>query len=85
VGGDRGEGNIPDSWVNKIKGQRERVSGQQRRTVAKYHQKRDMGVVWCGGQESKRKGEVKFGEKIPSQQRSRAGGQDKKRMCKGKT
>jgi hypothetical protein len=54
-------------------------------TVAKYHQKRDMGVVWCGGQGSNGKGEVKFGKKVPSQQRSGARGQDKERMCKGKT
>jgi hypothetical protein len=44
-----------------------------------------MGVVQCGGQGSKGKGEVKFEEKFPSQQRSGARGQDKERMCKGKT
>jgi hypothetical protein len=64
-------------------GQRERVWGRRRRTVAKYHQKRDMGLVWCSGQGSKGKGEMKFGEKVPSQQRSGAGSQDKERMCKG--
>jgi hypothetical protein len=44
-----------------------------------------MGVAQCGGQGSKEKGEVKFGEKVLSQQRSGAGGQDKERMYKGKT
>jgi hypothetical protein len=80
VEGDRRGGDIPDSWVNKIRGQRERVWDQQRKTIAKYHQKKDMGVVQCGGRVSKGKGEVKFGEKFPSQQRSGAGGQDKERM-----
>jgi hypothetical protein len=77
VGGDRGGEDILESWVNKIRGQRERVWGQQRRTVAKYHQKRGWG--------SKEKGEVKFGEKVPSQEKSGAEGQDKERMCKEKT
>jgi hypothetical protein len=80
MGDNGGGGDIPDSWVNKIRGQGERVWGRRRRTVAKYHQKWDMRVVWCGGQGSKGKGEVKFGEKVPP---NRGVEQDKERMCEG--
>jgi hypothetical protein len=72
----------PRQLGQQDRGQRERVWDRRRRTVAKYHQKGTW--EWSGVVDGGLKEKVKWNLESRSLP-NRGVGQDKERMCKGKT